>query len=211
MSQDSTTSTHRGLNDADPEMRKTDDLKPYPNNPREIPEEAVSRVAESIELFGWQQPIVVDEHDVVVVGHTRLQAAKRLGFEEVPVHVTRGLSEEEVREYRLVDNRTGEMSEWDSQALSTELREFDDDLVESFFPDADLEISTVEGANREPTDIEIEKAAEQAQTIKPVDENTTHTTEVVCPKCYQDFQVRTKSLPGVDDALIRSLTNGETE
>ena len=199
------------LNSKAPQYKATEGLKPYPNNPRKIPEEAVNRVAESIELFGWQQPIVVDENDVVVVGHTRLQAAKRLGIEQVPVHVIEGVSEEKIKEYRLVDNRTGEMSEWDHESLSTELREFDDDLVESFFPDADLEISTIEGAREEPSEVEIMQGQERAESVTPMSEGMTHTTEVVCPKCYQEFQVRTKSLPGVDDALIRSLTDGETE
>lgn len=200
-----------GMSEGNVTTMSPDDLKPYPGNPRKIPQEAVEKVAESIELFGWQQPIVVDEEHVVVVGHTRLKAAQHLGLSEVPVHVASGMTDEAIREYRLVDNRTGEMSEWDDQALSTELREFDQDIVETYFPDADLEISTIEGARREPSEEQIERAAKEAQTIKPPSEGMTHTTEVVCPKCYQDFQVRTTSLPGVDEAMIRSLTHGEPE
>lgn len=66
------------------ESRPVSDLTPYPDNPRVVTDEAVSAVAESIRAFGWRQPIVVDEGGIVLVGHTRLQAAKSLGMEQVP-------------------------------------------------------------------------------------------------------------------------------
>lgn len=85
---------------------------PYARNPRKN-DDAVTAVAASIREFGWRQPIVVDEQMVVVAGHTRLLAARRLGLRTVPVHVARGLSPAQVRAYRLMDNRSHQNAEWD--------------------------------------------------------------------------------------------------
>ncbi len=102
------------------EQWKIDDVKPYENNPRQN-EEAVDAVAASIREFGFRQPIVVDEDGVIVCGHTRFKAAQKLGLDEVPVHVVRGLSPEQVRAYRLADNATRDLSEWDYELLPIEL------------------------------------------------------------------------------------------
>ena len=95
-------------------------ISPYPGNPRQN-ESAVAKVAASIREFGFRQPIVVDERMVVIVGHTRLLAAKSLGLETVPVHIARGLSPAKVRAYRIADNRTNEEADWDLDKLRTEL------------------------------------------------------------------------------------------
>ncbi len=102
------------------EMRSLAAVRPYENNPR-INDDAVGAVAESIRQFGFRQPIVVDAEGVVVCGHTRLKAAARLGLSEVPVHVAVGLTPEQVRAYRLADNKTAELAEWDMDLLSAEL------------------------------------------------------------------------------------------
>src|SRR6186713_1677236 len=129
---------------------------PYGNNPRNIPDTAINAVARSLEEFGWQQPIVVDKDMVIVVGHTRRLAAMKLGMTEVPVYIT-DLPEEKAREYRLVDNRTSEMSSWDHDALVIELREFDDALLQDFFPEIDLEVEFSE-ASAVPSTQELEWA-----------------------------------------------------
>jgi DNA modification methylase len=97
-----------------------DRVKPYPGNPRRN-EQAVGKVARSLEEFGWRQPIVVDDGFVVIAGHTRLLAAQHLGHKKVPVHVAAGLSAEQVRAYRLADNRVAQEAEWDEDLLSAEL------------------------------------------------------------------------------------------
>jgi ParB/RepB/Spo0J family partition protein len=79
------------------------DIKPYENNPRNN-DDAVDAVERSIKEFGWQQPIVVDKDNVIIAGHTRYKAAKKLGMKEVPVVVASNLSDEQVRAYRLADN-----------------------------------------------------------------------------------------------------------
>jgi DNA modification methylase len=102
------------------EMRRLADIKPYENNPR-LNEEAIDAVAASIREFGFRQPIVTDEQDIIIVGHTRYKAAKKLGMEFVPVHVAMGLSPEQARAYRIADNQTATIATWDEDKLPLEL------------------------------------------------------------------------------------------
>lgn len=97
---------------------------PYENNPRRN-DEAVEKVANSIREFGWQQPIVVDKEGVVIVGHTRLKAAHELGLKEVPVLVAEELTDNQVKAYRLADNKTGELASWDWSQFNIELEDID--------------------------------------------------------------------------------------
>ena len=101
---------------------KITDIHPYEKNPR-INDAAVEAVARSIKEFGWQQPIVVDKDMVVIVGHTRLKAAEQLGLTEVPVVVADHLTPEQVQAYRIADNKTGEIAEWDYALLPMELKD----------------------------------------------------------------------------------------
>src|ERR1019366_3183489 len=98
---------------------------PYARNPRKIPQSAVDKVAASIKAFGWRQPIVVDKAGVIVVGHTRLLAARKLGLVEVPVHIA-DLTEAQARAYRLADNRANEEASWDDELLRIELSDLGD-------------------------------------------------------------------------------------
>ena len=102
------------------ELRPLDAVRPYANNPRQN-DDAVEAVAESIRRFGFRQPIVVDADGVIVAGHTRFRAAQRLGLATVPVHVATDLTPDEVRAYRLADNKTAELASWDDAMLSIEL------------------------------------------------------------------------------------------
>lgn len=97
-----------------------DQVKPYENNPRKN-DEAVDAVANSIKDFGWQQPIVVDKDHVIIVGHTRYKAALKLGYKKVPVVVASNLKPEQVKAYRLADNKSGELASWDKKKLNEEL------------------------------------------------------------------------------------------
>ena len=96
-------------------------VRPYETNPRRCPQSAIEKVAASLAQFGFRQPIVVDGDGVVVVGHTRLLAAKRLGLTQVPVHVAADLSPAQARAYRLADNRTGQETTWDPELLPAEI------------------------------------------------------------------------------------------
>lgn len=116
-------------------------VKPYANNPRKN-DDAVEATANSIKEFGWQQPIVVDKDGVIIVGHTRLKAAQKLGMDNVPVVVANQLTGEQVKAYRLADNKSGELAEWDFGLLDDELTGIDDlDMSEFGFTDAELEAS----------------------------------------------------------------------
>ena len=102
--------------------RSPHELTPYPGNPR-LNDAGVDAVARSIQEFGFRQPIVVDEQGVIVVGHTRHKAALKLGLETVPVHVAIGLTQAQLRAYRIADNQTATLSEWDDGKLVMELLE----------------------------------------------------------------------------------------
>ena len=106
------------------EKRNIHDIKPYENNPR-INDKAVEAVAKSIQEFGFRQPIVVDTNGVIICGHTRWQAAQLLGITEVPVHVAADLTAEQIKAYRLADNKTAELSEWDYDLLPVEISDLD--------------------------------------------------------------------------------------
>lgn len=97
-------------------------IKPYPNNPR-LNDEAATFVANSIRDFGFRSPIVVDKDGVVIAGHTRLKAAKKLGLKDAPVIVASDLSDDQVKALRLADNKTAEMAEWDLDLLEQEISE----------------------------------------------------------------------------------------
>lgn len=99
-----------------------DELIPYANNPRQN-DDAVEPVAESIKEFGFKVPMLIDANGVIVAGHTRLRAAKLLGMDRVPCIIADDLTEEQIRAYRLIDNRTADLSEWDYEKLKAELAE----------------------------------------------------------------------------------------
>ncbi|MEP7366940.1 MAG: ParB N-terminal domain-containing protein, partial [Acidobacteriota bacterium] len=107
-------------------LRPIQEIVPYARNARSIPPAAIDKVAASIREFGWRQPIVVDEKGVVVAGHTRLLGAQKLGLQEVPVHVATGLTDAQIKAYRLMDNRSHQESTWDDSLLAIELGELRD-------------------------------------------------------------------------------------
>lgn len=103
-----------------------DRLKPYEKNAKKHDEKQIANVANSIKRFGWQQPIVCDEEGTVVIGHCRLLAAQKLGLKEVPVTVASGLTDEELRELRIADNKSNE-SPWDFLLLEDDMTGLDFD------------------------------------------------------------------------------------
>jgi ParB-like chromosome segregation protein Spo0J len=157
------------------EWRPIGDVRPYPGNPREISDRAIEKVAKSIKEFGWRQPIVVDEADEIVVGHTRLLAAKKLKLKRVPVHVAHGLSPEQIRAYRLADNRTHEEATWIPAALELELQALD---VAGF----DLALTGFDP-------IELPQAANFTPAGEPTSKPLDHLSEVTCPHCGKTFEM----------------------
>lgn len=104
--------------------KRVKDLKPYEKNPR-LNDDAVKYVAESIRNFGFKVPIVIDKDNNIVCGHTRWKACKKLKIDTVPCVVADDLTEEQIRAYRLADNKVGEKAEWDLALLDTELAEIE--------------------------------------------------------------------------------------
>ncbi|MGJ0397427.1 MAG: ParB N-terminal domain-containing protein [Methylocystis sp.] len=125
-------------------------VRPYEGNPRVISDAAIEKVAASINAFGWRQPLVVDREGVLVVGHTRLLAAQRLGLASVPVHVAADLTPEAARAYRLADNRTGEESRWNPDALDFELKALGETSFDLALTGFDpIELPTIEAPGAE--------------------------------------------------------------
>lgn len=104
--------------------KKLTDLKPYEKNPRRN-DDAVEYVAESIKEFGFKVPIVIDKDNVIIAGHTRYKACKKLHIKEVPCVIASDLTEEQVKAFRLADNKVGEIAEWDDALLFEELQDLD--------------------------------------------------------------------------------------
>lgn len=148
---------------------KIAEIKPYDRNPRNN-DGAVDAVAASIKEFGWQQPIVVDRDGVIIAGHTRYKAAQKLKCKEVPIVVAENLTDEQVKAYRLADNKTGELAGWDFSALEEELAGL-----------AEIDMSQFGFADPEAEDFNIDNLfAEAAPKEKEA-------KEIKCPHCGMYF------------------------
>ena len=136
---------------------KVEELIPYINNPRNN-ENAVDKVASSITEFGFKNPIVIDKNNVVINGHTRLLASKKLGLKEVPVIVADDLSEAQVKAFRIADNKTSEYAEWNEELLKLELEQLEDMNFSMSDFDLNLEygLFNEEVKKEENKDVEIE-------------------------------------------------------
>lgn len=128
------------------ETLKLTDVFPYENNPRKN-DDAVNAVAESIKQCSYIAPIIVDEKHVIIAGHTRFKALNALGIAEVPCLICEGLTEEQKKKYRYLDNKTGEKATWDLLKLETELDGLDLEGFDFFGMAEDLTVET--GAERE--------------------------------------------------------------
>lgn len=165
------------------------DITPYKNNPRNN-EEAVEKVANSIKEFGFNQPIVVDKDNVIIVGHTRYLAAQELGLAEAPVIVAGNLSDEQARAYRLADNKTGEIAEWDFEKLALELEEveslnmsefgFAGEGLDSSFSESDSEDDIADFFEAAPNTQEGNAGSKTASADKKI---------VTCPHCGEEFEI----------------------
>ena len=103
------------------------DIVPYANNPRKN-DDAVEGVMNSIKEFGFKVPIIIDKDGTIIAGHTRYKASLRLGLEEVPCIIADDLTEEQVKAFRLADNKVAERAEWDFDLLNAELKDLEIDM-----------------------------------------------------------------------------------
>lgn len=148
-------------------------IRPYEKNPRKN-DDAVDKVAESIREFGFRQPIVVDKAGVIIAGHTRYRAAKKLGLQTVPVVVASDLTEEQVKAYRLADNKTAEFSGWDFDLLNQELFEINDIDMAAFGFDMAAFADGIGGG---------------LEGHEAVDLGSATGREIECPNCGFNFEV----------------------
>lgn len=141
-------------------MMKIEALKPYEKNPR-LNDNAVESVANSIKEFGFKVPIVVDKDNVIVNGHTRWKASQKLGLKEVPVIVASDLTENQIKAYRIADNKTGELANWDMEMLGEELKLVEDfDFIDFGFNELELMMLT---EDIEPENFDNEMVNEYSQ------------------------------------------------
>lgn len=111
--------------------KNIDEIIPYINNPR-VNDNAVDKVAASIKAFGFKVPCVISSDNVIVTGHTRIKAAKKLGMETVPCIIADDLTDDQIKAFRLVDNKVAEFSEWDFEKLEIEFEGLADFDLEDF-------------------------------------------------------------------------------
>jgi uncharacterized protein (UPF0262 family) len=134
------------------------EIIPYEKNPRKN-KKAIDYVANSIKEFGFKQPIVVDANNIIVAGHTRYEASKKLGLKSVPVHVAKDLTDEQIKAYRLADNKTAEFSVWDNDLLLGELGDISFDMTvfgfDKIFEKEQSYTEKIDGAIYEPSDDEV--------------------------------------------------------
>lgn len=193
-----------------------DQIIPYDQNPRDN-SSAVEKVADSIREFGWQQPIVIDEDKVILAGHTRHLAAMSMGSKTVPVFVANGLTEAQKKAYRIVDNKTSELAQWDKELLKSEflaLQELEFDLNLTGF-DLD-EIARMSGEDLLQFDEELDEI-DEAQDFGELDaENKNHVKMLMLylntetePK-FKQMCVKIQEKHGMDnltDAVYMAVSN----
>ena len=157
----------------DIQTKRLTEIKPYEKNPRRN-DEAVKYVAESIKQFGFKVPIVIDKDGIIVAGHTRYKAAKELGIEAVPCVVADDLTDEQIKAYRLADNKVSEKAMWDFDLLNDELENIlDVDMGEFGFLVDDIVLDVNDDDFLQDTEITKDKAPKT----------------ITCPHCGETIEV----------------------
>lgn len=173
-------------------------IQPYGRNVRDNNDTAVKAVADSITKYGYQNPIIVDQELVVIAGHTRLKALQQLGYEAVPVLVV-DMPEAKAKEFRVVDNRTNEYSQWDNQALSFELREFvDQQYAQLLFPEIRDNVKMQEATDYGYSEAEVSKTGEKLegafQEKSEQRNDAAGFVHIPCPHCDKSFAMARNDL-----------------
>lgn len=159
--------------------KKIGEVIPYENNPRKN-DEAVEYVAKSIKEFGFKVPIIIDKNNVIVTGHTRLKAAMQLGMKEVPVIMADDLTEDQIKAFRLADNKVSEFAGWDFDALNMEFDGIELDMSDFGFTETSIDWDDV----AELSDSNYDKPQHNM---------------LECPACHHiDRDIHFKKVEGVD-------------
>lgn len=137
-----------------------DELVAYEKNPRRN-DDAVEKVANSISAFGFKVPIIIDKDNVIIAGHTRLKASMKLGLDEVPCIIADDLDEEQVKAFRLADNKVGEIAGWDFDLLDDEMQEiFNFDMSLFGFSSDEIDWANVDDIEESNFEAPVEKKLE---------------------------------------------------
>ena len=156
--------------------KKLSELIPYEKNPRKN-DDAVKYVMNSIKEFGFKNPIIIDKNNVIVAGHTRYKASKKLKLKEVPCVVADDLTEEQINAYRLADNKTGEKAEWDFELLNEEVNNILSlDIVDFGFDDI---------FDTDEKDVEVKNTNAELN----VEDYNDNEFKCTCPKCGFKFNL----------------------
>lgn len=155
-------------------------LIPYINNPR-INDNAVDVVAASIKEFGFKNPILINNENVIIAGHTRLKAAKKLGLKEVPVIRVEDLTKNQIKAFRIADNKTTEFAEWNMELLELELEELED-MFTGFSEEEKEVIFNV-------SDVDIDSFFEDAEETNKEKGKEKEEEEIQCPHCGMYFKL----------------------
>ena len=186
-------------------------IKPYAGNPRKISTKAVGMVANSIKEFGFQQPIVVDKENVIVVGHTRFQASKELGMKEVPV-VVGDFTDAQAKAYRIADNRINEETGWDYNILQEELNKL---------LDLDVDLNLTGFTSEELDSMFAKEEIEITDTIDAIDDENHLINDVkMIQLCYEpehesrlreivDLVKDKNNIDNISDAVMFCILNEE--
>lgn len=172
------------------EQLNIDEIKPYDKNPRRN-DNAVEKVAESIRAFGFKVPIVIDSDGVIVTGHTRYKAAQELGLEKVPCIRANDLTQNQIKAFRLADNKVAEFSQWDFDLLQIELKELEENT------DLDFDISAFGFVDVDRDQNHIDDLLQDGFGVDEVKEN--------------DFFSITFSFPNEKRELIESFVKRKTK
>lgn len=176
-----------------------DEIRPYYRNPRRIDDEAVASVQRSIKAYGFNQPIVIDQDNVIVVGHTRYEALKRLGVQRA-LCLYMEADPAKIAAYRIVDNKTNEFSSWDMGKLSNELRLGDVEKMQKYFNDVNLDemMARIGGSGGvlahqtdEFTDYDQRRSTMFHDRVNAVQEGY---VDAMCPQCSSRFTVLRRDL-----------------
>ena len=161
--------------------KKLEELKPYENNPRKN-DEAVDYVVNSIKEFGFKVPIIIDKNGVIIAGHTRYKASQQLNLEKVPCIIADDLTEEQVKAFRLADNKVSEKAEWDFDILEEELNKIINIDMSNFnFENMEIDWDVVDDLSEEVYDEPAHRMLE-------------------CPKCHHiDRDIHFKKVEGVEE------------